>query len=101
MAYIKKEPIIEFIKKGLNNPDKTKAYGHDAIEILTEIEYMPTADVVEAVRCRDCKHGDVSIHRMSIDGEEETRCYCELKGKVTDVDSFCSGGERREKNGNR
>lgn len=46
MAYIKKEPIIEFITKGLNNPDKAKAFGHDAIEILTEIEYSPTADVV-------------------------------------------------------
>ena len=46
MAYIKKEPIVEFITKGLNNPDNTKAFGYDAIEILTEIEYAPTADVV-------------------------------------------------------
>lgn len=46
MAYIKKESIIEFITKGLNNPDKTKAYGYDAIEILTEIEYAPAAKVV-------------------------------------------------------
>ena len=46
MAYIKKEPIVEFITKGLNNPDKTKAFGYDAIEILTEIEFSPTADVV-------------------------------------------------------
>ena len=46
MSYIEKEPIIEFITKGLNNPDKTKAFGYDAIEILTEIEYAPTADVV-------------------------------------------------------
>lgn len=52
MAYIEKEPIVEFITKGLNNPDKTKAFGHDAIEILTEIEYTPTADVVEV------KHGE-------------------------------------------
>lgn len=52
MAYIKKEPIVEFITKGLNNPDKTKAYGYDAIEILTEIEYAPEADVVEV------KHGE-------------------------------------------
>lgn len=51
MDYIKKEPIIEFITKGLNNPDKTKAYGYDAIEILTEIEYAPAADVAEV------KHG--------------------------------------------
>lgn len=41
MAYIEKEPIMEFITKGLNNPDKKKAYGHDAIEILTEIEFAP------------------------------------------------------------
>ena len=47
MAYIKKEPIIEFITKGLNNPDKSKAYGYDAIEILAKIEYTPTSDVQE------------------------------------------------------
>ena len=52
MAYIKKEPIVEFITKGLNNPDKDKAFGHDAIEILAEIEYAPSADVVEV------KHGE-------------------------------------------
>ena len=45
--YIDKEPIVEFITKGLNNPDKLKAFGYDAIEILTEIEYAPTADVAE------------------------------------------------------
>ena len=43
------EPIIGFIEKGLNNPDKAKAFGYDAIEILTEIEYAPTADVAEVV----------------------------------------------------
>lgn len=44
--YIDADKLIEFITKGLNNPDKTKAFGYDAIEILTEIEYAPTADVV-------------------------------------------------------
>lgn len=57
MSYIKKEPIIEFITKGLNNPDKSKAYGYDAIEILAEIEYAPTADITEVVRCEKCLHG--------------------------------------------
>lgn len=52
MSYIKKEPIIEFITNGLNNPDKTKAFGHDAVEILAEIEYAPTADVVEVVHSK-------------------------------------------------
>ena len=44
--YIDADKLIEFITKGLNNPDKTKAFGYDAIEILTEIEYATTADVV-------------------------------------------------------
>jgi DNA-directed RNA polymerase specialized sigma subunit len=47
MAYINKEHVIEFITNGLNNPDKAKAYGYDAIEILAEIEHMPTAEVEE------------------------------------------------------
>lgn len=81
MAYIEKEPIIEFITKGLNNPDKNKALGYDAIEILTEIEFAPTADVVEVVRCKDCKHwnkGDCYRLEMSME------------------DDFCSYGERKE-----
>ena len=55
MAYIKKKPIVEFITKGLNNPDKDKAFGHDAIEILAEIEYAPTADVEEV------RHGEWTV----------------------------------------
>ena len=46
MAYIEKEPIVEFITKGLNNPDQRKAFGYDAVEILMEIVYTPGADVV-------------------------------------------------------
>lgn len=43
--YIEREVIEKFIEAGLNNPDKNKAFGHDAIEILTEIHFMPAADV--------------------------------------------------------
>ena len=63
MAYIKKEPIVEFITKGLNNPDKTKAYGYDAIEILAEIEYTPTADV-EEVKHGHWKRSERNISKM-------------------------------------
>ena len=50
--YIKKEAVIKFIENGLNNPDKTKSFGHDAIEIMAEVQYMPAADVVEV------RHGE-------------------------------------------
>ena len=45
--YIEREAVEKFITKGLNNPDKSKAYGYDAVEILSEVHYMDAADVVE------------------------------------------------------
>ena len=63
MAYIEKEPIIEFITKGLNNPDKSKAYGYDAVEILTEIEYTPTADVQEVRHGKWIGYPSISISK--------------------------------------
>lgn len=47
--YIEKAAVEKFIEDGLNNPDKNKAFGHDAIEIMAEIHYMPAADVAEVV----------------------------------------------------
>lgn len=46
--YIEKAAVEKFIEDGLNNPDKNKAFGHDAIEIMAEIHYMPAADISEA-----------------------------------------------------
>lgn len=90
MAYIKKEPIVEFITKGLNNPDKTKAYGYDAIEILAEIEYAPTADVVEVVRCKDCFKGFKKNDKSKLN-----IYFCDKwKNIMRDCD-YCSYGERR------
>lgn len=43
--YIERTAVEKFIEDGLNNPDKNRAFGHDAIEIMAEIHYMPAADV--------------------------------------------------------
>ena len=43
--YIERQAVEEFIQDGLNNPDKSKAFGHDAIEILAGIHFMLAADV--------------------------------------------------------
>ena len=44
--YIERAAVEKFIQDGLNNPDKDKAFGHDAIEILAGIHFMLAADVV-------------------------------------------------------
>lgn len=63
MSYIKKEPIIDFITKGLNNPNKEEAFGYDAISILTEIAYAPAFEEPEVIsefkgkEMAEVKHG--------------------------------------------
>lgn len=42
MRPIDAEPIERFIENGLNCKDPQKRFGHDAIEILTEVHYAPT-----------------------------------------------------------
>lgn len=52
----------------------------------------PTADVVEVVRCKDCRYYAVS------DFNGEILHGCEANGGLLDCEpnSFCSYGERRE-----
>ena len=50
--YIKKSTIIKFIAERLSSSDKSKQFGHDAVEILTEIEFMENADVRPVVRSK-------------------------------------------------
>lgn len=85
--YIAKAAAEKFIEDGLNDPDETKRFGHDAIEIMAEIHFMDAADVVPVVRCKDCKHC----------GKGECGLWCTLHddGYARD-DYFCAAGERRD-----
>ena len=70
--------------------------------VRTAIDAAPTADVVEVVRCKDCKF---NVANMEIDENDET----DYSGKdivcsyfMTDgmeENDYCSRGKRRE-NGN-
>ena len=50
--YIEREAVEKFIEDGLNNQDVAKRFGHDAIEIMAEVHYMPAADVAPVVHGR-------------------------------------------------
>lgn len=58
------------------------------------IERQPAADVVEVVRCKDCRWCDVT----NWDGEILYGCDC--CGGMNDIapDYFCSYGERKDGN---
>ena len=85
MSYIEKEAALEFV---LNNTPHIN--GETTMKCVERaIKEMPTADVVEVVRCKDCKH-------LLVDDEGYYYCSdsCGLDG--TNLDDYCSDGERRE-----
>ena len=63
-------------------------------DVKQSIEQTPTADVVEVVRCKDCKHGhwnQETCHGKCVH-------YCDLTDLQINKDHFCSYGERKPQN---
>lgn len=90
--YIERKPILKFIEDGLNNPDKSKAFGHDAIEIMTDVQYAPTADVVEVVRCEECRFSETCSRTIELIPRQVQN------GQLRAVVHYCEYGERRDNN---
>lgn len=71
----------------------------DIDEALSEIELVPSADVVEVVRCKDCKHYNEYENGEKIMGEEEVYDgWCMRWSGIENVNrhDYCSYGERAE-----
>ncbi len=68
------------------------SYSFGLTAAANEIAKLDTADVVEVVRCRNCKY----LTKDQIADEIIDRCVC--FGGMIDIvpDGFCSYGERRE-----
>ena len=75
--YIDADALVDRMKK---DPlfDLVERYG-----VVGVIEAEPTADLVEVVRCKDCKH-------------YQGLAECRLIGNCMGTDGFCSWGERRD-----
>lgn len=92
VEYIERQALQQDIHlrycKDCNNHNKVKCKACWVDDMLGEIAEAPTADVVEVVRCKDCKHRRESVYRS----------YClpvfGLK-RITDLNGFCSYGERK------
>lgn len=88
--------MAEFVAKAAivaHIEEQSREWGeeYDAEQILGDIEDFPVADVVEVVRCEDCKHRD----------PEDLKCDCgqlERAGCVFPVDDdyFCAYGVKRD-----
>ena len=79
MSYIEREKTIEFV---LNNVPHIN--GETTLNCVERaLKESPTADVIEVVRCKECRHQDGCNQYVLISGDE---------GEL----AFCSYGERKE-----
>ena len=60
------------------------------LEIMLRIKDTPAADVAEVVRCKDCKY------LYPKDNKPVGFYRCDYKLLLTNLDCFCSEGERSE-----
>lgn len=86
--YIKREDAIE---AAINAAYDAECGISDLSEehIRSEMEKLHAADVVEVVRCKDCKYWN----------QECCARFGWLNGKSTEEDWYCPNGERRTNNG--
>ena len=83
--YIRRKDAEEYIKnfgKGaISDGLKTLDPVDDIVSLARGIDMIPAADVIEVVRCKDCKNWD------------KGDCY---RQELTLPDDFCSYGEKKE-----
>ena len=85
--YIRKADAKDALQEKVFHNLTDEFYG--AMQVIDE---MPSADVVQVVRCKDCKHFYFADNRIP----QEQRYVCEISGEIWKPDSFCSYGERKE-----
>ena len=95
MVYIEREKAIDEIDKWLDSVGYVTvgkgltSYG----ELIGCLEDTPAADVVEVVRCKDCKW----YQNLEIVDKVQTRCFnLAVLFRVCNPNDFCSYGERKD-----
>ena len=63
------------------------------------ISKLPSADLVEVVRCKDCKSCELRYPAKPIGGEAIEGYYCSVNRRYLKPTDYCSCGELREREG--
>ena len=91
--YIDRQAIVEALTDELNNGLNIDEGRIDGLGLaIACVDKMPAADVVEVVRCRDCKHSDW----YECYGLYKYQCHRFFYAHPTEMDGFCSYGERKD-----
>ena len=94
--YIEREDAIKtVVESAVEIFDYHTTVALSLLKVANKIRRIPTADVVEVVRCKNCKKWDTSQKFL-------TSCACsrwslsKSQSRLTGPDAFCSFGERKE-----
>ena len=93
-----REKLIELLKSGGVRDFPFNAVLADHLiangVVISNLETTTNADLVEVVRCKDCK---AFVRNAEVD-TDRGGCYRYGLGcvRITKIDDFCSYGERRE-----
>lgn len=73
--------------------EQTLAYNAALVAFIKNMENVPAADVVEVVRCKDCKHSEEFIYP---EGLETMVCWENNADREVNRNGFCDKGERKD-----
>lgn len=101
MSYIEREALIKSIenrrlvfKDTISVPEALATQGR---VIREEIENAPAADVVEVVRCKNCKRWKPDGgYGLDLDGNKQLYGKCALTTMSYKENNFCSFGAKRD-----
>ena len=65
-------------------------------ELEAAIKAIPSADVVEVVRCKDCRHKQVDEIIFALSANPETALFCKRMGGIISETFYCAAGERMD-----
>lgn len=65
---------------------------YDVVQVET-LEALPSVDVVEVVRCKDCKRWNTIVDREKA---EYGLCQIQSQLEATKANDYCSYGERND-----
>ena len=95
--YIDADREIQGFKNAILKAEHTETTKQILVAIVEYLEKAPTADVVEVVRCKDCKNWS---HASRVTEHMACDMLCDYYGRKypTNPTDFCSYGERRTDN---
>ena len=96
--YIEREKVVKYLRSRSGDfiDDYGKGWSNGISAAAKICEKVPAADVVEVVRCKDCKYWDCGVCELHSEEPDQYSTGLEIE---MFADDYCSYGERRVTDG--